>query len=112
MRSHAVSTRDIGSRRARLRGFCMAIQFSLRVTRVNHAAGDTVNFTLAPRMRRYASSAGDEIGDGSQRIAWSEFRGQSCSIHFVVQPDGAVVVTDLHPGRGCGVSLRRSARAG
>src|SRR3546814_8521330 len=55
MRSQAVSTRDIGSRRSALRGFLVAIRISRQVERVNHAAVGTVNLaTGASRERTWA----------------------------------------------------------
>src|SRR3546814_8962551 len=55
MRSQAVSTRDIGSRRSALRGFLVAIRISRQVERVNHAAVGSVNLTAgASRERTWA----------------------------------------------------------
>src|SRR3546814_3569758 len=55
MRSQAVSTRDIGSRRSALRGFLVAIRISRQVERVNHAAVGSVNLTAgASRERAWA----------------------------------------------------------
>src|SRR3546814_19546758 len=45
IRSQAVSTRDIGSRRTALRGFTVAIRISRQVERVNNAAGGIVKLT-------------------------------------------------------------------